>query len=133
MRGVFLLLLLLVVPESLSKDLQYEQRRKRKLEESESGIVLRQEEDDWLRKGKNVKLQHALRILKKPLQLFAPLAVVLPRKLDEGTPEDDMPLLAPKRSKAGRDWSLTLVACSFAFYMIIPVSLGFSDAPLTDS
>ena len=119
LRTIFLLLLLFVVPESLSKDRQREQRRRVKEQASESGFVLLREEDEWRRTGQSVILQRTLRTIKKPLQLLEPLAVLLPRKIDEMA-EEDRPLLAPRRSKSGRDWSLTLVACAFSLYMVVP-------------
>lgn len=121
-RIFYLVLLLFLVPESLSLSQRYDERRRAKeaTVEGERGRLA--DEERWRKAGSSVAWQRALKVAKKPLKALAPLAVILPRKNDLVREEEDRPLLAPKRARSGREWNLTLVAVSFALYMIVPVS-----------
>lgn len=57
-----------------------------------------------------------------PLRFLEPLAVIWPRKVDEDVEEDELPQLRRPGLVTRRDWSLTLIAVSYGFYMIVPVS-----------
>ncbi|ORY72580.1 major facilitator superfamily domain-containing protein [Leucosporidium creatinivorum] len=119
-RIFYLLLLLFVVPESLSLSQRYDERRRAKEAAVEGERARLIDEERWRKAGQSVAWQKTLRVLKKPLEALAPLAVVLPRKADSKREEEDRPLLAPRRTNSGREWNLTLVAIAFALYMIVP-------------
>lgn len=121
-------MLLLVVPESLSKSRRRDERLKaEEARASTSAIVLR-EEEDCKRSGRSVMALRVQRLAFKPFQFLAPLAVLLPRKQAAEVEEEDLPLLrspvAPIYAMYKRDWSLTLIAASYGLYMIVPGITG---------
>lgn len=120
-RIIYLLLLVFVVPESLSRVRRHDERRRAQeaaLDEADARLT---EEEEWRKMGRSVTFMHTVRVIKTPLQALAPLAVVLPRRRDANREKQDRPLLAPRSSRWGRDWGLTCVALSFGLYMIVPV------------
>lgn len=130
----FFLIVVLVMPESLSASQRHDQHQQAK--EHKRARML--EEEAWKAAGGKLLTLQVKRVVMAPLKIFDPLKVILPREVALVVDEEDRPSLAPKRTfKRGRkDWNLTLVAISYALFMLVPVGLSlvcFASTPLTVS
>ncbi|KAM0792419.1 hypothetical protein ACM66B_005097 [Microbotryomycetes sp. NB124-2] len=118
----WLVCLFTIVPESLSESQRRDERRKAKEEAIEQARLRSSEEQEWRSAGRHVTFMRIVRLLKAPLALLTPLAVLLPREVQrEGAVgEEEQPLLPVTDTKTKKDWRLTLVALAYGLFMIVP-------------
>ncbi|KAK4058738.1 hypothetical protein OIO90_000182 [Microbotryomycetes sp. JL221] len=120
---LWLLCLLTIAPESLSVDQRRATRLKAEQESLERTKANSDQEIKWRNEGRIVAVMKLKRLANGPLELFRPLAVILPRTNNQASQIDpqDLPLLPVGESyKSERDWRLTLVALAFGLFMIVP-------------
>lgn len=116
-RTAYFLLLLFVVPESLSPSRRRDERLRCEVERAA------RREDDAFSLPSSLVARAARSVIRQVTQGFAPLAVLLPRKLvalEED--EEHQPMLPPRAGLAPgqRDWSLTYVAAAFFVLISVP-------------
>ena len=107
LHAVYLLALLLVIPESLSLDRQ-RQARARASEEA-TALASDRANAPWPRK--------IMLLLLRPFSFLAPLALLLPRRRGPGEKDDDRPQNESRGEIArGWDWNLTKVGLGYFAY-----------------
>lgn len=126
---LYLLAVVVLIPESLSHARQLDARRRHQ-DEIEARAAEELEADEQAKEDGHVYVvfTQVKRALLRPWAFLRPLALLLPKKGEVSV--EDLPILksrAPPRT--GWEWSLATIALGQAFYIIVVVRLPPSFRP----